>query len=250
MLDAGRLPGRVDYRLMNPWLLLALLVLGATAALAALVAGIVFAVKRRGRRVLACAGILAAGVLLAAVAAGALVLKGARYTWQHTVVPARKSMAEREARWQASLSARRALMDPAVLPTVPADFFTYDGFRDWWRVPLVYPYGAEVIDTMDNAAVLQRHKGGPIPDPNVSQEDVLRDVIGLAFDRQFILIHQGPSRLYPAVPEKWILLEIATGRRTESTSEAELLGEAQHRGYGGPPKLATFRETYEAYFVR
>jgi hypothetical protein len=32
---------------------------------------------------------------------------------------------------------------------VPKDFYYYDGFRDWWRFPLVYPYSIGCIDTKD-----------------------------------------------------------------------------------------------------
>jgi hypothetical protein len=40
------------------------------------------------------------------------------------------------------------------LPTVNPDYFTYFGFRDWWRWPLVYPYSIHAIDTVDHGRLL------------------------------------------------------------------------------------------------
>ena len=36
-------------------------------------------------------------------------------------------------------------------------FFYYTGFRDWWRIPLVYPFQIHVIDCFDSGS-LEKHK--------------------------------------------------------------------------------------------
>ena len=36
-------------------------------------------------------------------------------------------------------------------------FFYYTGFRDWWRIPLVYPFQIQVIDCFDSGS-FTRHK--------------------------------------------------------------------------------------------
>ncbi|MDB5282020.1 MAG: hypothetical protein JWO06_1095 [Bacteroidota bacterium] len=37
---------------------------------------------------------------------------------------------------------------------VPDDFYTYYGFRDWWRFPLVYPYTITCIDVLDYGTIV------------------------------------------------------------------------------------------------
>ena len=52
------------------------------------------------------------------------------------------------------------------------DFYNYDGFRDWYRFPLVYPYHIIMIDTYDRGW-LEEYIGGDIRDPNVYSKSVL-----------------------------------------------------------------------------
>ena len=52
------------------------------------------------------------------------------------------------------------------------DFYNYDGFRDWYRFPLIYPYQIITIDGFDRGR-LEEYIGGDIRDPNVSSKSVL-----------------------------------------------------------------------------
>ena len=36
------------------------------------------------------------------------------------------------------------------LNSINPDFYTYFGYRDWWRAPLVHPYSIHAIDGLDN----------------------------------------------------------------------------------------------------
>ena len=56
------------------------------------------------------------------------------------------------------------------------DFYNYDGFRDWYRFPLVYPYHIIMIDTYDRGW-LEEYIGGDIRDPNVYSKSVLEGEI-------------------------------------------------------------------------
>ena len=56
------------------------------------------------------------------------------------------------------------------------DFYNYDGFRDWYRFPLVYPYHIIMIDTYDRGW-LEEYIGGDIRDPNVYSKSVLKGEI-------------------------------------------------------------------------
>ena len=67
------------------------------------------------------------------------------------------------------------------------DFYNYDGFRDWYRFPLVYPYHITMIDTFDRGW-LDEYVGGDIRDPNVSSKSVLEGDISAIIQRDDSLI--------------------------------------------------------------
>jgi hypothetical protein len=37
---------------------------------------------------------------------------------------------------------------------VPDDYYTFYGFRDWWRFPVVYPYSVNCIDVLDKGGLV------------------------------------------------------------------------------------------------
>ena len=64
--------------------------------------------------------------------------------------PAAKARAAADAKRLADHIAKlKSYVPENVLKTVDAEFYTYAGFRDWWRFPLVYPYSICCIDTLD-----------------------------------------------------------------------------------------------------
>lgn len=59
------------------------------------------------------------------------------------------------------------------------DYYTYPGFRDFYRFPLVYPYHITMIDTFDRGW-LEEYVGGDIRDSNVSSKSILEgDISGI-----------------------------------------------------------------------
>ena len=51
-------------------------------------------------------------------------------------------------------------------------FYTYAGFRDWYRFPLKYPYQVMMVDTWSHGS-LERYDGGDIENPNASSHSVM-----------------------------------------------------------------------------
>ena len=136
----------------------------------------------------------------------------------------------------------KAMTSPALLTNAPANFFTYDGFWDWWRIPLIYPYSLMAIDTLDNAS-LNRHKGGPVEDPNHSEEQVqeVADIISYAFDSHWLLFQRDNGK-------EWGLFNFATGKSLVFRSKQALLTSAKQRGYSGDRQLQTIQEGYDRYY--
>ena len=55
------------------------------------------------------------------------------------------------------------------------DFYTYEGFRDFYRFPLVYPYHITMIDTYDRGW-LEEYIGGDIENNSRSSNSILSDI--------------------------------------------------------------------------
>ena len=55
------------------------------------------------------------------------------------------------------------------------DFYTYEGFRDFYRFPLVYPYHITMIDTYDRGW-LEEYIGGDIENGSESSNSILSDI--------------------------------------------------------------------------
>jgi hypothetical protein len=237
--------------------LIALTALCGLILFVALGGGIVAATKRRWPVAAAC--VVVAGLLAITTAFGALKLgfKGVGFAWRNTVEPVRRHIAEMKkagaeaAKKQAeAIAARKALVDPALLASAPEDFFTYDGFRDWWRLPLVFPYELGWIDTFETAD-LQRYLGGDVRDPNKSSEQNVqgvRTITGFAFDRRFLIGREGPPYWEKTRPESWFIFEFSTATLTQFTSEPEMIEAAKVRGYTGETSLKSIEQRFNEYF--
>ena len=240
-------------------LLIALL--AAFVFLGALAAGFVLVgVFRQDRgRALRWAAVLVAAVVFAGGTGLALAARAARSAQARigTALRERRSRLDAEAREQQAREAaalerfRRKVEDlnrcvsPAVAAKIPPDFYTDDGFRDYWRRPLVYPYSMFNVDTFDQGGSLNRHKGGKISDPNSSEEQLLHSIGRYAFDCRFLLM-----RRFEAGEPSWELFEFEGGRSTKFPTEAALFTEARRRGYSGDGQLGTIRERFDDYFGR
>lgn len=235
---------------MSGWALIIFMVLMIVTGLAVLLVGIVSACRRRWYWVL---GSVATLMLVAVMLFGAgvwLTAKGARYAWRHTVVPARQAINEHYARWQAKVDARKALVDPAVLSAVPEEWFTYDGFRDWQRIPLVYPYEIHMIDVMDYCS-LGSYRGGAVADPNHSVEQVQNPsrITHFSFDRRLLLGRMGPTRIEPDEPISWFIFDFGTRAVQHFATEQEMLDVARAQGYTGDTTLKTPETQWNDYFI-
>ena len=105
-----------------------------------------------------------------------------------------------EARKQAArdgLAVRKAFL-AAALPesersAVPEDFYTYEGLWDWFRMPLVFPYQLEAVDSTLCFNLMRYNGKASVRDPNKSSENVrdrsspMTTLSHLSFDRTMLL---------------------------------------------------------------
>ncbi len=234
---------------MPACLLIAILSLCA----ALLLTGVCCLTNRRWRALAVC---LAASLILVSTGtAGVIELArdGVHAVWNKTVGKRQQERDRKNAddakRRAEKIATRKALTDPAVLQKAPEDFFTYNGFRDWWRLPLVFPYELEWIDTFESAN-LQRHRGGDVRDPNKSSENVqdIGKITHCSFDRRFLIGRQGPTSFDKDRPESWFIFEFAPATFKEFGSESKMLEAAKSRGYTGGLSLKSIEQNYNDYF--
>ena len=127
---------------------------------------------------------------------------------------------------------------------VPEDFYGYSGFRDWYRMPLVFPWQLEAIDVTDLFR-LQRHNGkGSIRDPNQSSEDTLPlvELSDLSFDGTMLLFKKQGV-------EEYGIFGFADGGFAFFATEAELWEAARSRGFRGLGRLVPASEAYDSYWT-
>jgi hypothetical protein len=221
------------------------------------VCGLVMTFKRRWNAVVACG--IVAGVLTMAILFGAMKLghTGVRFAWNTTVEPMRKHLAEAEKnkaetarKWTERIAFRKALSDPGLLASAPDAFFTYDGFRDWWRLPLVFPYEMHWIDTFESG-YLQRYKGGDVRDPNNSEETIqeIRAITAFSFDRRFLIGREGPDHWNLSNPVDWFIFEFATANITKFSTEKVMMEAARERVYIGEATLKSLKLRFKEYFA-
>ena len=140
-------------------------------------------------------------------------------------------------------------LDATAKKSVPDGFYDYWGLRDWYRMPLVFPYELQAIDTTD-ILWLHRHNGkGPVSDPNRSSEQVGRENPNLPeiFSRlsmdDSMLLFQSSGR------DEFGLFLFSSGTFEFFASETDLFDAARKHGYAGLTHLLPASAFYDAYWA-
>ena len=131
----------------------------------------------------------------------------------------------------------------------PEQFYTYLGFKDYYRYPLRYPYSIHCINTKENGELYD--------ESNVSRFDEndngeiyagLSNINKIAFDKTYLLVEQ--AIITPGTDKiinHYILYSLDTEKKEETSSLTKLLQLAKNKGYSGPDTLMTM-EQYHSLF--
>ena len=184
-------------------------------------------------------------VIVSSIALAAVAFLGGCDRWQRSV----------EARKQAArdgLTARKAFL-AAALPesersAIPEDFYAYDGLRDWFRMPLVFPYQLEAIDLTLRFNLMRYNGKASVRDPNKSSETVrggtspMTTISHLSFDRTMLLFKKEGV-------DEYGIFSFLDGGFTSFATEAELWTSAQGRGFSGPKRLIPVATAFDNYWA-
>jgi hypothetical protein len=126
----------------------------------------------------------------------------------------------------------------------PEQFYTYLGFRDYYRYPLRYPYSIHCIDLQENGELYNEANVGRF-DENDNGEiySGISNIHKIAFDKSFLLIEQAvTSTRTDKIIYHYILYNLDTEKKEEASSLTKLIQLAKEKGYSGPDTLMTMEE--------
>ena len=131
----------------------------------------------------------------------------------------------------------------------PEQFYTYLGFKDYYRYPLRYPYSIHCMFTQDNGELYN--------ESNVSRFDEndngeifagLNNINKIAFDKSYLLVEQAiTSTRTDKIINHYILYSLDTEKKEETTSFTKLMQLAKEKGYTGPDTLMTLEQYHRLF---
>lgn len=136
-----------------------------------------------------------------------------------------------------------------VVGNEPEQFYTYLGFRDYYRFPLRFPYSIHCLDTPDNGELYNEANVGRF-DENDNGEiySGISNIHKIAFDKSFLLIEQAvTSTRTDKIIYHYILYNLDTEKKEEAPSLTKLIQLAKEKGYSGADTLITV-EQYSRLF--
>lgn len=225
--------------------LIGVAVLGGVLGMAGVVALIVAAVRRRGSTaIIGGIGLLVAFLMIGGGAIGAVVVAGIGVTG--FVQQVRAENAAKWAAMQPNITALKQHEPPGA--TVPDEFYEYWGHWDYYRVPLVYPYSFEMIDSSTSPATLNRDTGidSVADNPNKASQGVrdLSDITHVTYDGRYLLLQRNDWQ----DGTEFVLFDMQTDEDQRFTTLPDLLAATRNVGYTGPTTLVTLGSYYDNYW--
>jgi hypothetical protein len=132
----------------------------------------------------------------------------------------------------------KSYVSEEVLSKANPTYYTYFGFRDWWRFPLVYPYSIHTIDEVDHGCLYDESKVKNYEDIN-HQELVDMDICEithLTLDKNYLLL-----QVEKEDGLKFIMFNFSTAEKAVFNAKDEMLAKAKELGFAGKPELMTLR---------
>jgi glucan phosphoethanolaminetransferase (alkaline phosphatase superfamily) len=149
----------------------------------------------------------------------------------------------------AQIQLLKSYLDPAVLNNEPEEFYSYLGFKDYYRYPLRYPFSIHSNFEQTNGE-LYNEKNVSRFDENDNGEIYIDidNINKIAFDKNYLLIEQTTtSTRTDKIIYHYILFDFNKEIQVEAKSLQNLVKLAKQKGYSGTDTLITLRQ-YNALF--
>jgi hypothetical protein len=133
-----------------------------------------------------------------------------------------------------------------ISPKIAAEFYEFCGQKDWWRIPLVYPYQMIMIDDFYLGS-LEKYKGGLLTELRDSSTAAIAFIARIAFDRKMLLFQRNVE-LNNSEKQEWGIFEFKTGECIIFSSENAMFKAALDKDYEGELKLHSLLYQYRDFF--
>ncbi|TAJ12391.1 hypothetical protein DMA11_13110 [Marinilabiliaceae bacterium JC017] len=121
----------------------------------------------------------------------------------------------------------------------PKSFYTYFGFRDWYRFPLVYPYSLNCIDEINKGYLCdEREVTNLQTDGKKTNQLNIGDISEIAFDKNMLLAKRG----FENQPKSYLIFFFDNQRIENFKTMQEVMNRAHELDYSGPEQFITLKE--------
>ncbi|MEA4862911.1 MAG: hypothetical protein AB7F40_04615 [Victivallaceae bacterium] len=130
----------------------------------------------------------------------------------------------------------QTVMDNIAQKSSSLDFDTYEGFRDWYRIPLRYPYQIFMIDSLSDGYLEQLEKGSNVQDGSGSS--ICHDITRLWPQKDFCCFYVSKDSTEDYAG-KYGYFAYSTGELKFFPNETALMEELKKVGITGPAEFYT-----------
>lgn len=119
----------------------------------------------------------------------------------------------------------------AMQPTdsiIPETYFTYAGFRDSYRVPLIYPYSINAIDDMEYGSLDDESGIKNIVKEKNKAKNALSNITFFAFDKNMLM---AKTVSYSKAEIKYVIFHFATKQAEVFDNEVDMRKKAEVAGF-------------------
>lgn len=128
---------------------------------------------------------------------------------------------------------------------IPNSYFSYAGLRDYFRMPLIYPYSITAIDGLEKGT-LQDEKGIKyIAADHNENEPILHDITYFTFDRNILLAKTESSSSLNAL--RFYIFNLNTRQLEEFNTEKEMKIQAAKFGFDTIKPMITIQEYFDSF---
>lgn len=136
-----------------------------------------------------------------------------------------------------------------ILNNEPEQFYTYLGFKDYYRLPLRYPYSIHCMYSRENGELYNEVNVNRF-DENDNGElfSGISNINKIAFDKNYLLIEQSlTSTRTDKLIKHYILFDLETEKQQEAKSLQNLIQLAKEKGYAGADTLMTLEQYHNLF---
>ena len=124
---------------------------------------------------------------------------------------------------------------------VPTSFFTYFGFRDWYRLPIVYPYSINCADIIEYGQINDELNAVDITSFHGVDQLQVCGITNFTFDKNLLLAEQS-DKFEPSKERGYVIFHFDTQKIEKFSSKIELMKRARQLGFTGQYNMMTLKE--------